>query len=119
MNSIIRPLAIAASLASDALMEGAFSGVTDAIDEFSYYVTPSLMRSYKNFTDVEDNGLREPAVGWRRSPDAQTTQTFHERLGVKIHSFYGASETGGIAYDAGDALMPDGQVGTPMSGATV
>jgi carboxyl-terminal processing protease len=42
-------------VASDALMEGAFSGVTDAIDEFSYYVTPAQMKSYKDFTEVEDN----------------------------------------------------------------
>lgn len=42
---------------SDKLMEGAFSGVTDAIDEFSYYVPPSQMAAYKNFVDVEDNGL--------------------------------------------------------------
>ncbi|HEX7152913.1 MAG TPA: S41 family peptidase [Thermoanaerobaculia bacterium] len=42
---------------SDQLMEGAFAGVTDAIDEFSYYVPPPQMPSYKNFVDVEDNGL--------------------------------------------------------------
>lgn len=39
------------------LMDGAFSGVTDAIDEFSYYVPPAQMPAYKNFVDVEDNGL--------------------------------------------------------------
>jgi carboxyl-terminal processing protease len=44
-------------VASDQLMEGAFSGVTDAIDEFSYYVAPNQMASYKKFVDVEDNGL--------------------------------------------------------------
>ncbi|HYI12571.1 MAG TPA: S41 family peptidase [Thermoanaerobaculia bacterium] len=44
-------------VASDKLMDGAFSGVTDAVDEFSYYVPPHQMAAYKNFTDVEDNGL--------------------------------------------------------------
>jgi len=44
-------------VASDQLMEGAFSGVTDAIDEFSYYVAPNQMPAYKKFVDVEDNGL--------------------------------------------------------------
>jgi carboxyl-terminal processing protease len=43
-------------VSSDQLMDGAFNGVTDAIDEFSYYVPPTLMSSYKNFVDVEDNG---------------------------------------------------------------
>ncbi len=42
---------------SEQLMEGAFSGVTDAIDEFSYYVAPSQMTTYRNFVDTEDNGI--------------------------------------------------------------
>jgi len=42
---------------SEKLMDGAFTGVTDAIDEFSYYVPPAQMAAYKKFTDVEDNGL--------------------------------------------------------------
>jgi carboxyl-terminal processing protease len=44
-------------VSNDQLIEGAFSGVTDAIDEFSYYVPPSQMAAYKGFQDVEDNGL--------------------------------------------------------------
>ena len=44
-------------VSSDALIEGAFSGVTDAIDEFSYYVPPAQMAAYRGFRDVEDNGL--------------------------------------------------------------
>jgi carboxyl-terminal processing protease len=42
---------------ADQLLDGAFSGVTDAIDEFSYYVPPAQMAAYKNFTEVEDNGV--------------------------------------------------------------
>jgi len=45
------------TVASDELMQGAFAGVTDAIDEFSYYVPPAQMNAYKGFTDVEDNNL--------------------------------------------------------------
>lgn len=45
------------TVANDTLMEGAFSGVTDAIDEFSYYVPPAQMNAYKGFTDVEDNNV--------------------------------------------------------------
>ncbi len=44
-------------VSSDQLMEGAFSGVTDAIDEFSYYVPPSQMAAYKEPGDTEDNGV--------------------------------------------------------------
>ena len=39
------------------LMDGAFAGVTDAVDEFSYYVPPAQMAAYRNFSDVEDNGI--------------------------------------------------------------
>jgi carboxyl-terminal processing protease len=42
---------------ADQLLDGAFSGVTDAIDEFSYYVPPAQMAAYKTFSDVEDNGV--------------------------------------------------------------
>jgi carboxyl-terminal processing protease len=45
------------TVGSEKLMDGAFAGVTDAIDEFSYYVPPAQMAAYKNFVDVEDNGL--------------------------------------------------------------
>jgi carboxyl-terminal processing protease len=44
-------------VSSDQLMDGAFNGVTDAIDEFSYYVPPSQMNAYKSYVDIEDNGI--------------------------------------------------------------
>jgi carboxyl-terminal processing protease len=44
-------------VSSDQLLDGAFAGVTDAVDEFSYYVPPAQMAAYKNFSDVEDNGI--------------------------------------------------------------
>jgi carboxyl-terminal processing protease len=43
-------------VSSDQLLDGAFSGVTDAIDEFSYYVPPTQMAAYKNFVESDDNG---------------------------------------------------------------
>src|SRR5947199_7646554 len=42
---------------SDQLLDGAFNGVTDAVDEFSYYVPPTLMAAYKNYSEVDDNGV--------------------------------------------------------------
>jgi len=67
-TSIYRPLSIFTEVfdlvrsnyvepvTSDQLLDGAFSGVTDAIDEFSYYVPPAQMTTYKSFTDTDDNG---------------------------------------------------------------
>ena len=39
---------------SDHLVDGAFAGVTDAIDEFSYYVAPAQMRDYGNYREDEN-----------------------------------------------------------------
>jgi carboxyl-terminal processing protease len=44
-------------VSSNQLMDGAFSGVTDAVDEFSYYVPPEQMAAYKSFVDTDDNGV--------------------------------------------------------------
>jgi len=44
-------------VAPDQLVEGAFSGVTDAVDEFSYYVPPTEMRLYQGFKEDESNGV--------------------------------------------------------------
>jgi len=44
-------------VSSDQLLDGAFSGVTDAIDEFSYYVSPSQMAAYRTFVEADDNGI--------------------------------------------------------------
>ncbi len=42
---------------------------------------------------------------------------FRTRVGKKIHSFYGSSETGGITYDrTGDAALTGRSVGTPLPG---
>ncbi|HET7712964.1 MAG TPA: S41 family peptidase [Thermoanaerobaculia bacterium] len=46
------------SVATDQLLDGAFAGVTDALDEFSYYVPPSQMAAHKKInSDLEDNGV--------------------------------------------------------------
>ncbi len=47
-------------------------------------------------------------------------EKFTARFGLKIHTFYGASECGGIAYDASaEACCEDGFVGTAMSGVAI
>jgi long-chain acyl-CoA synthetase len=43
-------------------------------------------------------------------------QTFREKFGLPIHSFYGASECGGICYDRSAKETIEGFVGTPMDG---
>ena len=57
------------------------------------------------------------SAGARLDPDV--VQKFHERFGVKIHSFYGTTETGGIAYDDGDDIDGSVPVGPALSGVTM
>src|SRR5436305_664473 len=42
---------------ADQLMDGAFNGVTDAVDEFSFYVPLAQMDAYRNFADIDYNGV--------------------------------------------------------------
>jgi long-chain acyl-CoA synthetase len=47
-------------------------------------------------------------------------QAFFDRYGLKIHNFYGSSETGGICYDrTGLAALTGRSVGKPLAGVTV
>lgn len=48
-----------------------------------------------------------------------TVRAFHQRFGVKIHSLYGASETGAIAFDGSDDIDDAGVVGTALPGVTI
>ncbi len=48
-----------------------------------------------------------------------TIAGFLARFGMKIHSFYGSSETGGIAYDASETAAATGTVGKPLPGVLV
>ena len=47
-------------------------------------------------------------------------QAFFKRYGIKVHNFYGSSETGGICYDrSGQASLMGASVGKPFSGVSV
>jgi acyl-CoA synthetase (AMP-forming)/AMP-acid ligase II len=51
---------------------------------------------------------------------AIVAERFYARFGRKVHTFYGSSECGGIAYDAGDKIVAEpGFVGQPMRGVRI
>ena len=51
---------------------------------------------------------------------AETIRQFHARYRLRIHSFYGSSECGGIAFDReGELGTPSGFVGTAMDGVEI
>jgi acyl-CoA synthetase (AMP-forming)/AMP-acid ligase II len=51
--------------------------------------------------------------------ELDTIHGFHDAFGVKIHSFYGTTESGGIAYDASDNVPRVATVGRLLPGVTV
>jgi acyl-coenzyme A synthetase/AMP-(fatty) acid ligase len=51
---------------------------------------------------------------------AEVARAFHSRFGLRLHNFYGSSETGGICYDrTGRASLASGAVGKPLPGVKV
>ncbi len=58
------------------------------------------------------------SAGAPLTPEIATS--FHESWGLKVHSFYGASECGGICFDATDEPVPPrGFVGVSMRGVAL
>jgi long-chain acyl-CoA synthetase len=57
------------------------------------------------------------SAGARLEP--RDAMDFHRRFGVKIHSFYGTSETGGIAYDDTEDIDGWTSTGRALPGVTI
>ena len=51
--------------------------------------------------------------------EPKVADRFRATFGVKVHSFYGTSETGGIAFDDGDGPVTDGFVGRALPGVEI
>jgi len=50
----------------------------------------------------------------------EVARAFEAKFGVRVHGFYGTSETGGIAFDGpGEATLEGRSVGTPMAGVRI
>jgi acyl-CoA synthetase (AMP-forming)/AMP-acid ligase II len=64
-------------------------------------------------------GLRTAiSAGAMLSPEV--ARAFHARFGIRIHNFYGSSETGGISYDrSGLASLEGRSVGKPLRGVSI
>src|SRR5689334_19905192 len=80
--------------------------VTTDAQRFGAQIFPAVPFMFEYFLDHPPAGGWPPALQRLISAgaplSAATVRAFHDRFGVKIHSFYGASETGGIAFDADD-----------------
>jgi long-chain acyl-CoA synthetase len=82
--------------------------------------TPALFQALSSLSDIHERiGIRLCiSAGAPLVPEI--SRQFHNRFGLKIHSFYGSSECGGITYDRDeDPEKPSGYVGTPLNGVEV
>ena len=77
------------------------------------------------FEHLQRHGLAASLAGVRLmitagAPiDPDTVAFFKRATGVKLHSFYGTSETGGISFDAREDVDGRGTVGRPLPGVQV
>ncbi|HTB80619.1 MAG TPA: class I adenylate-forming enzyme family protein [Opitutaceae bacterium] len=79
---------------------------------------PTLLRAMAE-TDISPVQLRSlrTVISAGALLEPETARAFHDRFRLKIHSFYGSSETGGISYDrSGEATLAGRSVGAPLKG---
>ena len=78
---------------------------------------------FQHFDAHPPAGGWPPSLTWLISAGArlapEVVRGFWERFGVKIHSFYGTTESGGIAFDHSDTIDDMATVGWPMRGVAV
>lgn len=82
--------------------------------------TPTLFQALGSLTDTSSLGKVRLCISAGASLPAEVGRQFHNRFGMRIHSFYGSSECGGISYDReGRIDQPTGFVGSQMDGVRI
>src|SRR5262249_11724308 len=85
-------------------------------------VFPGMPLFYQAFSDIDDIPTL-PKLGLCISAGAplpvSVAKKLRQKFGLPIHSFYGASECGGICYDREGRSDIEGFVGQPMSAVEV
>jgi long-chain acyl-CoA synthetase len=85
-------------------------------------VFPGTPAFYQAFCDIGDvSPLPKPrlCISAGAPLSSAVAKKFFEKFRQPIHSFYGASECGGICYDRHGTTFEDGLVGQPMQGVEV
>jgi long-chain acyl-CoA synthetase len=82
--------------------------------------TPALFQALAALGDTDDLGCIRVCISAGAPMVPEILRLFHARFKRKIHSFYGSSECGGIAYDrTEDPDRPSGFVGAPLANVTL
>jgi acyl-CoA synthetase (AMP-forming)/AMP-acid ligase II len=93
------------------------------IDQYKVTVLPTVPAILRALAQLE--GATKPpslrlVISAGAPLSADVAQQFHQRYGIRVHNFYGSSETGGICYDhTGHATLSGRSVGKPMKNVTV
>ncbi len=93
--------------------------VLDDLARTGATVFPGMPLFYQAFSEMND-APKLPRLRLCISAGAplsrRVADNFRAKFGLPIHSFYGASECGGICYDRAGAEAPEGFVGRPLRG---
>ena len=82
--------------------------------------TPAIFQALSSLSDCDRLGAIRICISAGAPLPAETVQQFYRRYGLRIHSFYGSSECGGIMFDREGRLdAPSGFVGTPLDGVQI
>ena len=82
--------------------------------------TPAIFQALSSLSDCDRLGGIRLCISAGAPLPAETVQQFYHRYGLRIHSFYGSSECGGIMFDREGRLdAPSGFVGTPLDGVQI
>jgi acyl-coenzyme A synthetase/AMP-(fatty) acid ligase len=97
--------------------------IIEWIDRYHVTVLPSVPAIFRVLAHLP--GEQRPAslrlvISAGAPLTAEVARAFSTRYGVRIHNFYGSSETGGITYDrTGTATLTGRSLGKPMAGVTL
>jgi long-chain acyl-CoA synthetase len=121
-SNLITPLLVRGTklvVSSDRLPRAILEGIA-ATGATVFPGTPVLFQKLSVLNDVDKPPDLRLCISAGAPLPKSAASVFSVRFGLKIHSFYGSSECGGIAYDGTeDRLYEEGFVGTPMKGVEV
>jgi acyl-CoA synthetase (AMP-forming)/AMP-acid ligase II len=81
--------------------------------------TPAFYQAFCDIGDVPPLPKLHLCISAGAPLSSAVAKKFYEKFKQPIHSFYGASECGGICYDRCGTTFEDGLIGQPMQGVEI
>lgn len=121
-SSLVTPLlarGVRLVVSRDRLPRAIFNGLATT-SATVFPATPVLFQKLGDIDGAPPLPLLRLCISAGAPLTKQTAGLFSAKFGLKIHTFYGSSECGGIAYDATEErLYEDGFVGKPLRGVEI